>query len=60
MQRNQVRRRAHATFRLCLRLQAGNQIGENFWKMVLAEHGLDNNGVRLLPSPSKLRILFGS
>jgi|HubBroStandDraft_3_1064219.scaffolds.fasta_scaffold341080_1 hypothetical protein len=47
MQRNQVRRRAHATFRLCLRLQAGNQIGENFWKMVLAEHGLDNNGVRL-------------
>jgi hypothetical protein len=27
--------------------QAGNQIGENFWKMLLAEHGLDQNGVRL-------------
>jgi len=25
--------------------QAGNQIGENFWKMLLAEHGLDNNGM---------------
>jgi tubulin beta len=28
-------------------IQAGNQIGENFWKMVLAEHGLDLNGVRV-------------
>ncbi|KZT07580.1 beta-tubulin 2 [Laetiporus sulphureus 93-53] len=24
--------------------QAGNQIGENFWKMLLAEHGLDEEG----------------
>ncbi|KAH8977478.1 beta-tubulin 2 [Lactarius hatsudake] len=24
--------------------QAGNQIGENFWKMLLAEHGLDQSG----------------
>ncbi|KAN0138797.1 beta-tubulin 2 [Lactarius tabidus] len=24
--------------------QAGNQIGENFWKMLLAEHGLDLSG----------------
>ena len=30
----------------CVHLQAGNQIGENFWNMVLAEHGLDNSGVR--------------
>lgn len=26
--------------------QAGNQIGETFWKMLLAEHGLDDAGVR--------------
>jgi len=24
--------------------QAGNQAGETFWQMLLAEHGLDNNG----------------
>ncbi|KAI0648941.1 beta-tubulin 2 [Trametes meyenii] len=24
--------------------QAGNQVGENFWKMLLAEHGLDEDG----------------
>ncbi|PCH42400.1 beta-tubulin 2 [Wolfiporia cocos MD-104 SS10] len=24
--------------------QAGNQIGESFWEMLLAEHGLDNEG----------------
>ncbi|TFY82742.1 hypothetical protein EWM64_g1273 [Hericium alpestre] len=27
--------------------QAGNQCGENFWKMLLAEHGLDNDGETL-------------
>ena len=26
--------------------QAGNQVGENFWKTVLKEHGLGNDGVR--------------
>ncbi|KAG6907049.1 Tubulin beta-2 chain [Tephrocybe rancida] len=25
--------------------QAGNQVGETFWKMLLAEHGLDQQGV---------------
>ncbi|KAH9953206.1 beta-tubulin 2 tubb2 [Lactifluus volemus] len=28
-----------------INIQAGNQIGENFWKMLLAEHGLDQNGM---------------
>ncbi|KAI9454755.1 beta-tubulin 2 [Lactarius psammicola] len=27
-----------------INIQAGNQIGENFWKMLLAEHGLDQSG----------------
>jgi hypothetical protein len=27
-------------------LQAGNQVGEAFWRMLLAEHGLDDAGVR--------------
>lgn len=26
-------------------LQAGNQVGESFWRMLLAEHGLDDEGV---------------
>lgn len=26
-------------------LQAGNQVGEAFWKMLLAEHGLSKSGV---------------
>lgn len=25
--------------------QAGNQVGESFWNMLLAEHGLDQSGV---------------
>lgn len=25
--------------------QAGNQVGEAFWRMLLAEHGLDDAGV---------------
>ncbi|KAH7928103.1 beta-tubulin 2, partial [Leucogyrophana mollusca] len=25
--------------------QAGNQVGESFWKMLLAEHGLDDSGI---------------
>ena len=32
----------------CMRgrgLQAGNQVGESFWRMLLAEHGLDEDGV---------------
>jgi hypothetical protein len=32
--------------------QAGNQVGEAFWRMLLAEHGLDDAGVS---SPLKLR-----
>jgi hypothetical protein len=27
------------------RFKAGNQVGEVFWKMLLAEHGLDQSGV---------------
>jgi len=40
--------------RILFVIQAGNQVGENFWKMVLAEHGLDNNGVRVSPTPVPL------
>lgn len=39
-------------------LQAGNQIGENFWKMLLAEHGLDNNGVRQSLPLAKSELIF--
>lgn len=28
--------------------QAGNQVGESFWTMLLAEHGLDEQGVRVV------------
>ncbi|KAH9954326.1 beta-tubulin 2 [Russula dissimulans] len=34
--------------------QAGNQVGENFWKMVLAEHGLDSNGIYRGTDPLQL------
>ncbi|KAI6039843.1 beta-tubulin 2 [Pisolithus marmoratus] len=27
-----------------INVQAGNQVGESFWKMLLAEHGLDESG----------------
>ena len=44
--------------------QAGNQVGESFWRMLLAEHGLDEDGVRLvvcvhLP-PSRVHIMVWS
>ncbi|KIK28825.1 hypothetical protein PISMIDRAFT_27315 [Pisolithus microcarpus 441] len=28
-----------------INIQAGNQVGESFWKMLLAEHGLDESGL---------------
>ncbi|CAK5269261.1 unnamed protein product, partial [Mycena citricolor] len=34
-------------------LQAGNQVGEVFWQDVLAEHGLDQAGVRRLPRTAR-------
>ena len=38
-------------FRGALRrdIQAGNQVGESFWSMLLAEHDLDDAGVRWVP-----------
>ena len=29
-------------------MQAGNQVGTSFWEMLLAEHGLDEEGVSVL------------
>ncbi|KAJ3876882.1 beta-tubulin 2 [Lentinula edodes] len=35
--------------------QAGNQVGETFWKMLLAEHGLDYNGAYKGSDPLQLQ-----
>lgn len=37
----------HDLFRGALKrdVQAGNQVGQSFWSMLLAEHGLDDAGV---------------
>ncbi|KAG6853312.1 Tubulin beta-2 chain [Blastosporella zonata] len=34
--------------------QAGNQVGETFWKMLLAEHGLDEQGMYKGSDPQQL------
>ncbi|KAF8495326.1 beta-tubulin 2 [Gautieria morchelliformis] len=34
--------------------QAGNQVGESFWQMVLAEHGLDQTGAYVGNDPQQL------
>ncbi|KII89672.1 hypothetical protein PLICRDRAFT_39808 [Plicaturopsis crispa FD-325 SS-3] len=34
--------------------QAGNQIGESFWEMLLAEHGLDHSGLYTGSDPQQL------
>ncbi|KAJ4467645.1 beta-tubulin 2 tubb2 [Lentinula edodes] len=38
-----------------INLQAGNQVGETFWKMLLAEHGLDYNGAYKGSDPLQLQ-----
>ncbi|KDR78728.1 hypothetical protein GALMADRAFT_244250 [Galerina marginata CBS 339.88] len=35
--------------------QAGNQVGEAFWQMVLAEHGIDNSGTYRGTDPQQLQ-----
>jgi len=40
-------------------IQAGNQVGENFWKMLLAEHGLDHTGV-CRHFPSRFQVQLGA
>ncbi|TDL17966.1 beta-tubulin 2 [Rickenella mellea] len=37
--------------------QAGNQVGEAFWKMLIAEHGLDDNGIYRGNDPQMLERL---
>ncbi len=32
-------------------------MGESFWEMLLAEHGLDKSGVSDLPSNARLRLI---
>ncbi|KAI9566893.1 beta-tubulin [Boletus coccyginus] len=34
--------------------QAGNQVGERFWKMLLAEHGLDDSGMYVGNDPLQI------
>ncbi|KAF9223303.1 beta-tubulin [Gyrodon lividus] len=34
--------------------QAGNQVGERFWKMLLAEHGLDDSGMYVGKDPLQI------
>ncbi|KIJ62875.1 hypothetical protein HYDPIDRAFT_30018 [Hydnomerulius pinastri MD-312] len=34
--------------------QAGNQVGERFWKMLLAEHGLDDSGMYIGQDPLQI------
>ncbi|GLB44875.1 putative tubulin is the major constituent of microtubules [Lyophyllum shimeji] len=34
--------------------QAGNQVGETFWKMLIAEHGLDDQGMYKGSNPEQL------
>ncbi|KAF9233172.1 beta-tubulin [Melanogaster broomeanus] len=37
-----------------INIQAGNQVGERFWKMLLAEHGLDDSGMYVGKDPLQI------
>ncbi|KIK95265.1 hypothetical protein PAXRUDRAFT_827181 [Paxillus rubicundulus Ve08.2h10] len=37
-----------------INIQAGNQVGERFWKILLAEHGLDDSGMYVGKDPLQI------